>query len=440
MKKTITKRLRPAIVAAMAAGGLAATTQAADVIAYWDFEKIEADGIHIKAAQGPYEGEILGEATLTADGRPGGGKAFSVGLDTPGKLFLDATEDANPMNKAAVDDQVSVVFWQKNNSNLSASAFWFESESSNNGNRGFQAHVPWGSGDVYFDTQGCCTAPTQRINISANSVFPDHDFLEWHHYAFVKNGGAKTVYIDGEVLMNQDEGADPLTLDYYRINIGGAQAARGIQDSIMDDFAIFKGALSQEEIKAIVGGAPIGVPPVDTDKDGMPDNWEIQYGFNPNDPADATLDADGDGANNLKEFQDGTNPTDTTKPVLNSAAATATFNTVIVTFSENLDPVSAVNVANYSITPSLAVTAATVKKNVVTLTTAAQTPGATAYTLKVNNVLDTSKNAVLADSSAIFYSYLNVRDGVLKISTYEAIGGAAIQGLYDDPRYPACCM
>jgi hypothetical protein len=39
-----------------------------------------------------------------------------------------------------------------------------------------------------------------------------------------------------------------------------------------------------------VGGWPVlkqGVTPVDSDKDGIPDEWEKAHGLNPNDPADA---------------------------------------------------------------------------------------------------------------------------------------------------------
>lgn len=46
----------------------------------------------------------------------------------------------------------------------------------------------------------------------------------------------------------------------------------------------------------------------DDDNDGMPDNWENQYGFDPKNPNDATLDADNDGFNNLQEYQRNTNP------------------------------------------------------------------------------------------------------------------------------------
>jgi len=50
----------------------------------------------------------------------------------------------------------------------------------------------------------------------------------------------------------------------------------------------------------------------DSDHDGMSDDFEILYGFNPNDPTDANGDLDNDGLTNLQEFQAGTNPRDPT--------------------------------------------------------------------------------------------------------------------------------
>ena len=49
---------------------------------------------------------------------------------------------------------------------------------------------------------------------------------------------------------------------------------------------------------------------VDTDRDGMPNEWELQYGFNPNDAKDAALDADSDGFTNLEEYEAKTDPKD----------------------------------------------------------------------------------------------------------------------------------
>ena len=45
----------------------------------------------------------------------------------------------------------------------------------------------------------------------------------------------------------------------------------------------------------------------DTDKDGLPDFWEVFYGLDPY-TADADLDADGDGRTNREEYNAGTNP------------------------------------------------------------------------------------------------------------------------------------
>jgi hypothetical protein len=48
----------------------------------------------------------------------------------------------------------------------------------------------------------------------------------------------------------------------------------------------------------------------DNDGDGMWDAWEVQYGFNTNSAADATLDLDGDGMINRDEYVAGTDPYD----------------------------------------------------------------------------------------------------------------------------------
>ena len=48
----------------------------------------------------------------------------------------------------------------------------------------------------------------------------------------------------------------------------------------------------------------------DSDGDGMPDFWELEFGLNSELGTDKGLDRDGDGASNLDEFRAGTNPRD----------------------------------------------------------------------------------------------------------------------------------
>lgn len=54
----------------------------------------------------------------------------------------------------------------------------------------------------------------------------------------------------------------------------------------------------------------VNSPVDDTDFDGLPDEWETQYGLNPNSATDSEIDSDGDGQSNLDEFEAGTNPKD----------------------------------------------------------------------------------------------------------------------------------
>jgi hypothetical protein len=62
-----------------------------------------------------------------------------------------------------------------------------------------------------------------------------------------------------------------------------------------------------------VGGWPElapGTPVEDRDHDGMPDEWETHYQFDPDDPSDGSEDADGDGYTNIEEYLNSTNPKD----------------------------------------------------------------------------------------------------------------------------------
>jgi hypothetical protein len=70
----------------------------------------------------------------------------------------------------------------------------------------------------------------------------------------------------------------------------------------------------------------------DADGDGIPDNWEVAYGLNPNNAADGSVDTDGDGLNNLQEFLAGTNPRNPAS-VFRITSVTGSQGTTVIGFS-----------------------------------------------------------------------------------------------------------
>ena len=66
--------------------------------------------------------------------------------------------------------------------------------------------------------------------------------------------------------------------------------------------ALNEGALAVRAIRVTLSG--------DSDGDGLPDDYELSHGLDPNNPADAVSDPDGDGLTTLAEFQLGTDPFD----------------------------------------------------------------------------------------------------------------------------------
>lgn len=89
----------------------------------------------------------------------------------------------------------------------------------------------------------------------------------------------------------------------------------GMKEASMKEDGTFKyRRLSNDSYKdgiitdiAQMGGYPEynGTPYVDTDGDGMPDEWEVANGLNPNDPNDANGDCNGDGYTNIEKYING---------------------------------------------------------------------------------------------------------------------------------------
>jgi hypothetical protein len=103
----------------------------------------------------------------------------------------------------------------------------------------------------------------------------------------------------------------PVTTDTavaaYSLVLADAGASFPVRDSadvnVVNNVISGTGKIIDDEDQ--VGGWPVlapGTPPVDSDHDGMPDEWELALCLNPHDSNDANGDRDDDGYTNIEEY------------------------------------------------------------------------------------------------------------------------------------------
>jgi len=105
---------------------------------------------------------------------------------------------------------------------------------------------------------------------------------------------------------------DPVQTAYQRV-LESAGATLPTRDAVdartVEEIKTGRGKIIDSQ--AEVGGWPQykgGPAPADTDKDGMPDEWEKKHGLDAADASDNNKDADLDGDTNIEEYLNGTDP------------------------------------------------------------------------------------------------------------------------------------
>lgn len=221
------------------------------LLAYWEFNDVDDTGNAVDSSNG-HVGEILGAVyTPDAGGRSGnaGDYGMDFGVTSAGQTVR--VPNGSIVNEAFLFDEVTIAFWQKLAQPASTTVFKAVSPSSTGAQRGLSAHAPWGNNTVYFDSAGCCEVPGQRLQ---SAVPVGADLTQWHHFAFVKNGDVKEIWLNGELVISQPD-AVPLPFDITELFLGsGSGGAESIQ-GILDDFALFSRAFTPEQITDLAGGA-----------------------------------------------------------------------------------------------------------------------------------------------------------------------------------------
>jgi pectate lyase len=129
------------------------------------------------------------------------------------------------------------------------------------------------------------------------------DYDGWNNY---EKTTRKQFELQSELVSGNDKPVTHPVNEIYDLVLGKAGASRSrdaVDKRIVDEVKHDENRLidSQDD----VGGWPIlesKPAPKDSDRDGMPDKWEKQNGFDSNNPDDRNGDADKDGFTNLEEY------------------------------------------------------------------------------------------------------------------------------------------
>ena len=124
------------------------------LIAEWDFNDT-SDSAGSVDSVASIKGVFAGGAKY-GDGRWGSGSALDVSGSGTAAMLV---EEGGFLNAASALDTVTFVFWQKVKNRTNSTSFNAFSASSGSG-RAAHGHIPWGGGDIFWDTAGCCDGGT----------------------------------------------------------------------------------------------------------------------------------------------------------------------------------------------------------------------------------------------------------------------------------------
>ncbi len=128
-------------------------------------------------------------------------------------------------------------------------------EASDRGGRVLNIHLPWGTGEVYFDAGGRLMGNNNRIQKYAE---PGNYKGRWNHWAFTKDTakGEQRIYLNGELWHSAPGMTKTIdNIDKFIIGAGGSGDS-GHYAGCIDDVQIWDAALDGEAVEELMSALP----------------------------------------------------------------------------------------------------------------------------------------------------------------------------------------
>jgi hypothetical protein len=244
------------------------------------------------------------------------------GMDKSDALQLNGVNQSASVS-AAMDDKLdfgvqqsfSIAFWFKT---TGAGVYRLVSKGDSNASNGFFAGIGQTTPGAVTLGVGAGGVQAGSLLIGTTTAFNDG---KWHQAVTFFNRKDKKagIYVDGQAcaiqkaagtgtggtVANNEFNFSSLTslnpISTQPLYLGSANGDAEFFQGGLDDVKVFATALLADEATRFYTD-------IDTDYDHMPNWWELEYGFDPADPADANGDPDFDNIVNLGEFLAGSDP------------------------------------------------------------------------------------------------------------------------------------
>ncbi|MFT4637923.1 MAG: hypothetical protein ACI8T1_001238 [Verrucomicrobiales bacterium] len=265
-------------------------------VGVWAFDGDASDG-----SGNGNDGELVDAEFSDDTPRGDGGKSLLLGGGS--HVLVPHSESLN------IIDAITIAAWVKPEGEIEWDGVIGKNPSDGSGDNhagNYELRIENGDRFLHFLHQQGGADDTAFHHGTESIIAPDI----WTHIAVTAEteSGDVNFYINGS-LSQTLEGI--ITIDEFPTNenplfIGSRADLFTPFDGLLDEVVLHNAVLDETEIENLFNNGLR--PPGDSDGDGMSNDWEETFGFDPDDPADAALDADGDTLTNLAEFTLRTNP------------------------------------------------------------------------------------------------------------------------------------